>query len=73
MTGDRVSIVDKKHPWYGHSGEVVAMNERYGLGWIGDRVALDGNCGETFVCSDQVISHPPPRLPARRKGNSERP
>lgn len=52
--GDRVFITDKKHPWSGHAGETIVY-ERYGLGWMGWRVKLDGNCGETYISESQVV------------------
>lgn len=52
--GDRVFITDQKHPWVGRCGELLAY-EKYGLGWMGWRVKLDGNCGEAYVNTDQVM------------------
>lgn len=52
--GDKVFIIDRDHPWWGNSGEVVAVDEKYGLGWMGNRVKLDGHNGETYVKSNQV-------------------
>jgi hypothetical protein len=47
--GVRVSITDPTHPWTGHSGEIISSPEKYGLGWYGQRIKLDGNTGESFV------------------------
>lgn len=52
--GARVSITDPAHPWTGYSGEIVSEMETYGLGWKGQRVKLDGNCGEAFVDPGQT-------------------
>jgi hypothetical protein len=52
--GARVSITDPEHPWNGHSGEIVSGPETYGLGWIGQRVKLDGNAGEAYVRPEQT-------------------
>ena len=41
------------HPWAGNAGTLVAY-EKYGLGWYGWRVNLDGNCGECYVDEDQL-------------------
>lgn len=52
--GIRVSITDPTHPWTGHSGEIVSGQEKYGLGWWGQRLKLDGNAGECFVRPGQT-------------------
>lgn len=52
--GDRVFITDRNHPWHAHAGSVIALDERYGLGWTGHRVKLDSNCGETYIKENQV-------------------
>lgn len=52
--GDRVFITDQKHPWVGCAGELIAY-EKYGLGWMGWRMRLDGNCGESYVNANQVM------------------
>lgn len=52
--GDRVFITNQKHPWIGHGGELVAY-EKYGLGWMGWRVRLDGNCGECYAKPDDFM------------------
>lgn len=53
--GDIVFIVDRSHPWFGNSGQIVTLDEKYGLGWTGHRVKLDGQFGgETYVKTPQV-------------------
>lgn len=54
-TGDRVFIQDGTHPWSGHAGITLAY-ERYGLGWTGWRIRLDGNCGECYANASQLAS-----------------
>jgi hypothetical protein len=46
-SGDRVTVVGE-HPWSTHAGTLIAY-EKYGLGWMGWRVELDGNCGECYA------------------------
>lgn len=53
--GDRVFITDNHHPWHGKAGTVVSDTETYGLGWTGQRVQLDDNCGEAYIKPDQVM------------------
>ena len=53
VEGARVFIKDSNHPWGSHAGELVAF-EKYGLGWTGWRIKLDGNCGECYANSDQL-------------------
>lgn len=50
--GDRVTVI-ADHPWATHSGTLVSY-ERYGLGWMGWRVMLDGNCGECYAEPDEL-------------------
>lgn len=52
--GARVVITNLKHPWTGQAGAVVSGPEKYGLGWFGQRVELDGNAGETYVRPEQT-------------------
>jgi hypothetical protein len=52
--GDRVVVVGK-HPWATHAGTLVAW-EKYGLGWLGWRVALDGNCGECYAATHELLN-----------------
>lgn len=51
-SGDRVFVVGN-HPWAGRAGELIGY-EKYGLGWMGWRVALDGNCGECYANGSQL-------------------
>ena len=55
--GMRVSIVGN-HPWAQHSGRLIAY-EKYGLGWFGWRVELDGNCGECYAKPNELIGGRP--------------
>lgn len=50
---DRVFIIGK-HPWAGNAGTVVAY-EKYGLGWMGWRVELDGNCGSCYAKPEELV------------------
>ena len=52
--GDRVFITRQTHPWFQHAGELIVF-EKYGLGWTGWRMKLDGNCGETYVTPEEVM------------------
>jgi hypothetical protein len=52
--GDRVFITGPKHPYLSHAGELIAF-EKYGLGWTGWRVKLDGNHGETYADPDELM------------------
>lgn len=57
--GERVHIIDPKHPWVDYGGVVVSGEETYGLGWKGYRVRLDETCGhETYVTPKQVMQLP---------------
>ena len=51
-SGDRVMMIGG-HAWAGHAGTLIAF-EKYGLGWTGWRIALDGNCGECYANEDQL-------------------
>lgn len=51
--GDRIWMLPP-HPWAGHAGEVVAY-EKYGLGWMGWRIKLDGNCGECYAKREEFM------------------
>ena len=51
-SGDRAMVIGS-HPWAGNAGTLVAF-EKYGLGWTGWRVQLDGNCGECYANEDQL-------------------
>lgn len=64
--GDRVFIVGS-HPWVTHAGVLIAW-ERYGLGWFGWRVKLDGNCGECFAGPEHLLK-PVVATPRRRGRN----
>jgi hypothetical protein len=50
--GDRV-VIRPMHPWFGRAGELVAW-EKYGLGWWGWRVLMDGNCGECYAAEKEL-------------------
>lgn len=50
--GDRVTVIGK-HPWTSHAGTLVT-HERYGLGWMGWRVKLDGNCGDCYAEPEEL-------------------
>lgn len=52
--GDRVMITGR-HPWAGHAGTLIAC-EKYGLGWLGWRIVLDGNCGECYAKEEEMIA-----------------
>jgi hypothetical protein len=51
--GDRVMVIGD-HPWATHAGTLIAY-ERYGLGWRGWRVKLDGNCGECYASESEML------------------
>jgi hypothetical protein len=51
--GDRVYVLPP-HPWGDHAGELIAY-EKYGLGWFGWRVKLDGNCGECYANTQDLM------------------
>ena len=59
VVGQRVFITDQNHPWVGHVGTVIGLTHTYGLGWTGQQVELDGNCGRTYVQANQVMSGKP--------------
>ena len=50
--GDRV-VLKAGHPWETHAGTLVKY-ERYGLGWMGWRVLLDGNGGECYANAEHL-------------------
>ena len=52
--GLRVTVTDPAHPWHTYAGEVISAPEKYGLGWYGQRVKLDGNAGEAFIRPEQT-------------------
>ena len=52
--GTRVSITDPSHPWHTYGGRVVSGVEKYGLGWFGQRVDLDGTNGEAIIRPEQT-------------------
>ena len=51
-SGDRVMVIGG-HPWSGRAGTIIAF-EKYGLGWTGWRIALDGNCGECYARENEL-------------------
>lgn len=59
QVGDRVYIKSVAHPMYGRAGEIIALNEKYDLGWrTGHRVRLDGNDGETYATESELFWEP---------------
>jgi hypothetical protein len=52
--GTRVTVIDPSHPRHTYAGSVISVPEKYGLGWVGQRVDLDGNNGETFIRPEQT-------------------
>lgn len=50
--GDRVLIL-QPHPWGGCVGELIAY-EKYGLGWMGWRVQLEGFRGQCYANTEQL-------------------
>jgi hypothetical protein len=51
--GDKALIVGK-HPWAGHSARLIAY-EKYGLGWWGWRVEVDGACGQEAYAKPEEL------------------
>ena len=47
-------ITDPAHPWHTFAGEIVSGPEKFGLGWVGQRIKLDGNHGEAFIRPEQT-------------------
>jgi hypothetical protein len=52
--GVRVTVTDPSHPWHTYAGAVISDPEKYGLGWFGQRLLLDGNNGEAFIRPEQT-------------------
>lgn len=52
--GVRATITDPVHPWHTFAGEIVSGPEKFGLGWVGQRIKLDGNHGEAFIRPEQT-------------------
>ncbi len=50
--GIKVVICSSKHPWAGSCGSLVSY-EKYGLGWMGWRVALD-NGSECYASNFEI-------------------
>ena len=62
--GTRVTVTDPSHPWHTYAGAVISDPEKYGLGWFGQRLELDGNNGEAFVRPEQTDWKKPRRAAA---------
>ena len=65
--GVRVTITDPSHPWHTFAGEIISNPEKFGLGWFGQRIVLDGNHGEAYVRPEQTDWKRKPGRPAAVK------
>lgn len=52
--GVRATVTDPSHPWHTYAGAIISGPEKYGLGWFGQRLLLDGNNGEAFIRPEQT-------------------
>jgi len=60
----RVTITDSSHPWHTFAGKIIGDPEKFGLGWFGQRIELDGNHGEAYVRPEQTDWKRKPGRPA---------
>lgn len=65
--GARVTITDPAHPFVSYAGKVLSGPEKYGLGWYGQRIELDGNMGESYVRPEQASGFEPTPKPKKEK------